>query len=180
MVLWGVTWGLSIAFVALLVVAELHAERTQGRGGVHPSRISRVFSKTVLVVTLSIALHAVIDPDHHAYTHSVHASQVLRASYGFAVTGALLYAFHNLRIVGGALIVVLAVSAAELLQWAGVLPGIFRAADWAAGLVGVGVAAGPMWLGAQRARRNMAWEQRRETQRDGGQARRGETSVRSS
>lgn len=162
MLLWALACGIGLAFVAALILAEIHFEHQQGLIDLQWSLASRVAAKTVLFVALSAAIHATIDPDHHRYTHELHQSQVLRAVYGFTVTGALLFAFPNLRIFVGASMIGLAVSVAEVLQWTGVLPGTFRAVDWASGLIGVAAAAIPMWIGAQRARRNVAWEQEQE------------------
>jgi hypothetical protein len=158
MLYWSISWGVSLAVVILWVVGELYHERFQGGGGVHGPIFVRVFAKTILCIVLSVAIHAVIDPEHDRGILEVHTSQIDRAAYGFAVTGALLVAFPTLRIGAGILLMAGLVSLAECCQWLGLLPGIFRPIDWVSGLFGVLAAGGPMWLGAYRARRNMALE----------------------
>lgn len=152
-------WAIAAVLALALVLAWSWLEPKEGavRSIFRDVSLPIAFARAVLFVVLTIAVHAAIDPDHDHRTFELHLPQIARAAYAFAVTITLLVAFPTLRIVWGAAAVVLAVAFMEALQ-AGPLPGKFHSADALAGLLGVAAAAGPMWLGAHRARENMARE----------------------
>lgn len=154
--LWGIAAALALALV--LTWSWIEPKEGAGRSVFRDVPLPIGFARAILFVVLTIAIHAAIDPDHDQHTFELHLPQIARAAYAFAVTITLLVAFPTLRIVSGAGLVVLAVGLMEGLQASGVLPGHFRSSDALAALVGVAAAAGPMWLGAHRARENMKRE----------------------
>ena len=154
MLLWVTAGALGLIILLFWAWAQSKADRGAAPEGGLPrsARIGRV----ALVLALAVAFHAAFDPDHDKYTFQLLLPQVARATYAFAVTMAFLMAFHTLRIGWGALIVAAAAMVMEALQAGGVLPGHFRIEDAVSAVVGVAAAAAPMWIGAHRARVNMA------------------------
>lgn len=152
-------WAIAAAVALALVLAWSWLEPKEGGGRsiFRDVSVPIAFARAVLFMVLTISVHAAIDPDHDHRTFELHLPQIARAAYAFAVTVTLLVAFPTLRIVWGAAAVVLAIAVMEALQ-AGPLPGAFRPEDAVAALFGVAAAAGPMWLGAHRARENMKRE----------------------
>jgi hypothetical protein len=158
MLLWSFAAASSLGLVLVWLLLEWRF--TVDSGGRTPPKpeLRNIAGKLALFLALTVAIHAAVDPDHDQHTFRVHGPEIARALYAFTVTLGLLVAFPTLRISAGAGAMGLAVILMEVLQMTRVLPGQFRWIDFTSALLGVAAAAGPMWLGARRAREAMARE----------------------
>jgi hypothetical protein len=156
--LWTLSALLSLGIVVFWSLVEWNFVHRESETSVQRLTLFLVMSRFGLWFGVAVALHGALDPDHDRITFNNHIPQIVRGCYAFAVTATLLFAFPLLRICLGAAAVAIAVLGVELCQAIHVLPGGFRPLDLVFALGGVGSAATLMWIGAHRARRNLANE----------------------